>query len=242
MSAVSGCYRCRTRLIGRSVEGRPLRVHVRIVDGLSPTIIFGGFHGDEPKSVRLANKLVEWLTAKEHLRRPGSFVVVPIVNPDGYARRRRRNARGVDLNRNFPTSNWERGQRRSRLFGGNRPASEPEARAVIRLIERYEPSRIVTIHSIDQHRQCNNYDGPAKALAQGMARRNGYPVVASIGYPTPGSFGNWAGVERRIPIVTLELPSHHSVKRCLEENHRALLFAIFGKGGQSTRGRRPHSV
>jgi protein MpaA len=56
-----------------------------------------------------------------------------------------------------------------------------------------------------------------------MERYNGYPVVTSMGYPTPGSFGTWAGIERNIPTVTLELPSHHSPKKCWEDNHRALL-------------------
>ena len=32
-----------------------------------------------------------------------------------------------------------------------------------------------------------------------------YPTESSIGYPTPGSFGTWAGVERDIPTITLEL-------------------------------------
>ena len=50
-----------------------------------------------------------------------------------------------------------------------------------------------------------------------------YPVTTSIGYSTPGSFGTWAGVERGIPTVTLELPSHHSAKRCWADNRRALL-------------------
>jgi len=60
-------------------------------------------------------------------------------------------------------------------------------------------------------------------LAEAIAACNGYPVTGSIGYPTPGSFGTWAGHELRIATVTLELPSHHSSRRCWEENRRALL-------------------
>lgn len=52
---------------------------------------------------------------------------------------------------------------------------------------------------------------------------NGYPVAATIGYPTPGSFGAWAGIELGIPVITLELPSHDSPKRCWEDNREALL-------------------
>jgi protein MpaA len=186
-------------------------------------MIFGGFHGDEPKSVFVANCLIELLSTSPASAGKATWIIVPLVNPDGYERRKRRNARGVDINRNFPTRNRQSGSRRSRMFGGPLPASEPETRAVMRIIERYQPDRIVTIHSIGLARFCNNYDGPARAIANAMSRRNGYPVTVNIGYPTPGSFGTWAGVERRIPVVTLELPSTASPQRCWVDNRDALL-------------------
>jgi len=111
------------------------------------------------------------------------------------------------------------------MFGGTSPASEPETEAVMSVVKRFRPTRIVTIHSIGGDRHCNNYDGPGRALALAMRRHNRYPVTASIGYPTPGSFGAWAGVERNIATVTLELPSRHSPKRCWEDNLGALLSA-----------------
>ena len=185
-------------------------------------MVFGGFHGDEPKSAFVATRLIE-LLSKSPAAGGDSWIIVPIVNPDGYERRKRRNARGVDINRNFPTHNWAPGSPRRRMYGGPWPASEPETRTVIRLIERWRPDRIVTVHSIGRDRFCNNYDGPARALAAKMSRHNGYPVTATIGYPTPGSFGTWAGAERRIPVITLELRSTDSPKRCWADNREALL-------------------
>lgn len=186
--------------------------------------ICGGFHGDEPKSVFVARRLVEFLHDDSSRAHTARWLVVPVVNPDGYDRRKRRNAHGVDLNRNFPTKNWVRGSPRSRMFGGERPASEPETRAIIKAINRFRPQAIVSIHSISEGKECNNYDGPARRLAMAMSRRNGYPVRASMGYPTPGSFGAWAGVERHISTITLELPSRHSPKRCWEDNRAAILL------------------
>jgi protein MpaA len=226
-------------------------------------LIIAGVHGDEPKSVSLARRLLACmeqesndpdrsssdglskghgdlfqsrdrkgavLSVENRLRSGGArrslWTIIPTLNPDGYLRRRRRNARLVDLNRNFPTTDWTTGSPRSRMYGGTSPASEPETRALIRLIECLRPARIVSIHSINGGRFCNNYDGPAQALAETMARRNRYPVRAAIGYPTPGSLGTWAGVERGIPIVTLELPSSASPKACWEQNCLALLEAL----------------
>ncbi len=209
--------------VGTSVQGRLIEAHVLGRSTEKVLIVFGGFHGDEPKSVIVARRLVELLESEPALSRVMRWVVVPVVNPDGYEERKRRNANRVDINRNFPTRNWSATSKRSRMFGGDKPGSEPETRAVMTAVRRYRPVRIITIHSIGRGRECNNYDGPGKTAAAAMGRVNGYPVTASIGYPTPGSFGNWAGVERNIPIVTLELPSRHSPKRCWEDNRQALL-------------------
>ena len=99
----------------------------------------------------------------------------------------------------------------------------PETRTVIRVVEKFRPDAIITVHSINRNRFCNNFDGPGRELAQRLSKSNKYPVTSTIGYPTPGSFGTWAGVERGIPTITLELPSHISAKRCWEDNREAML-------------------
>ena len=218
------------QLAGRSVQGRPIRLYrapagpqkaVRRFDAL----VLGGIHGDEPKSVYVLERLLAELASADALAglpAAAAWGVVPLVNPDGYERRRRRNARGVDLNRNFPTRDWSPGRPHRRYYGGPRPLSEPESRAIARLIARYRPARVLSVHSISDHQYCNNYDGPAGAWARRLGRCNGYPVTPSIGYPTPGSFGTWLGIEERVPVITLELPSHHSRERCYRDNRRAL--------------------
>ena len=210
-------------LLAKSVEGRVIEAYVRRGPARNTTLILGGIHGDEPKGVLVARRLIDLLEADRRTATNVRWVIIPTVNPDGYERRKRRNARLVDINRNFPTGNWERGPRRSRMFGGDAPGTEPETKAVIKAVERYRPQRIIALHSISDGLHCNNYDGPGRAMAMQMKRRNGYPVRGWIGYPTPGSLGTWAGHERDIPTITLELPAQHSPKRCWEDNYRALL-------------------
>ena len=44
----------------------------------------------------------------------------------------------------------------------------------------------------------------ALPIAREMSRHNGYPLLADVGYPTPGSLGRHASRILGIPIVTLE--------------------------------------
>ncbi|HNQ23159.1 MAG TPA: M14 family murein peptide amidase A [Phycisphaerae bacterium] len=214
--------------VGTSVLGEPIRAYVIAPGGRTDALIMGGCHGDEPKSVYVVQQLIAEISEGRAEPPPQGCVLLPVVNPDGYTIRRRRNAHGVDINRNFPTANWAPGRPRSRMFGGEAPQSEPETRAVMEVVQRFRPRRIVSVHSIDRQRQCNNYDGPAEDWAALLAAHNGYPVTGSIGYATPGSFGTWSGVEQGIPTVTLELPSHHSPQRCWYDNREALLAFLTG--------------
>ncbi len=214
----------RTIELGRSVKGVPLTLEV-FGDGPDRILIFGGIHGSEPTSAALATKLADHLRVNWDLFAGKTIAILAEANPDGLARRSRTNANGVDLNRNFPAKNWRRSRRGGRQYGST-PASEPESRAVIQAVELVRPHRIVAIHSIRRGRHCNNFDGPALGLARSMANFNGYPVKATMGYPTPGSFGSWAGVDRRLPTITLELPNHLSGRQCWSDNADALLALL----------------
>jgi protein MpaA len=93
-------------------------------------------------------------------------------------------------------------------------------------VERLKPDRIVAIHSIARGRHCNNFDGDGEDLAFLMAAHNRYRATSTIGYPTPGSFGNWAGIDHGIPTITLELPRDADAATCWRENRDALLAFI----------------
>ncbi len=210
--------------IGRSVEGTTLVMDV-FGTGSERLLIFGGIHGNEPTSATVAHDLIDYLAANPEAYLGRRVGVIPEVNPDGLARGTRSNVRGVDLNRNFPAENWKRSAGSANRHG-ERPASEPETRALLRAIEYLQPERIVSIHSIGRGRHCNNFDGPARYWAELMAEQNGYVVAESMGYPTPGSFGSWAGVDRLIPTITLELPRELDAETTWQENRTALLAFI----------------
>jgi protein MpaA len=212
--------RGRRVVLGKSVAGAPLEMFV-FGDGRPVLLIFAGIHGNEPSSVFVAQRLLETLRAEPTYCARRTVAVLPNVNPDAHEKRRRTNLNRVDLNRNFPASNFKP----HRLYG-SKPASQPETRAIIRAVESLRPDAIVSIHAIGRGRQCNNYDGPARELAGLLGRYNGYPVREHIGYSTPGSFGTWAGKDLGIPTITLELPRGRRAPRIWERNRPALLALL----------------
>lgn len=189
--------------------------------GESTTLVLAAMHGDEQNAFHIAVKLADTLHAYPKLIN-SRVVIVPVVNPDGLMDRQRTNANKVDINRNFPTENWRPVYDKDKYNPGFDAGSEKETRTVIGLINQYNPDKIIAIHA-DLH--LINYDGPAEQLAEGMAKYNGYKVEKSIGYPTPGSLGNFAGVELKIPTITLELPDNRP-EDAWEQNFEALIQAI----------------
>ena len=188
----------------------------------SPTIfILGGIHGDETTSVDLTTNLMALLQEHPEYCEGKRIAILRVANPDGYGAKRRVNAHGVDLNRNFPASNYKNSRRY-----GKESASEPEARALLAALDQLEPALIISIHSIDKGRECNNYDGPAEQVAKRMSEHNHYPVAPTIGYPTPGSMGTYCGIDRKIPMITLELPRGVSGEESWNRNRDALIAAI----------------
>ena len=215
----------RTVALGTSVNGEPITMHV-FGDGAEVTLIFCAIHGDETAAAFVGRKLLDECHTMVAELAGASVALVPVANPDGVAAGTRTNANGVDCNRNFPASNWKRRPGFLRSNPGKSPASEPETLAIMKAVELTKPARIVSVHS---GLRCNNYDGPAADLAALMASHNGYPVKSSVGYPTPGSFGSWAGIDLGIPVLTLELPRHPDGEKAWAEN-RAGLLAVIGAG------------
>lgn len=189
---------------GRSVLGLPLEVWRPT--GRCELLLFAGIHGEEPETTYALSRALRQLVDQ-----PAHAAVVLAANPDGLIRGTRANARGVDLNRNFPASNWRPDPVTSRstiedpsdvlLSPGAHAGSEPETQALIALIAELRPDAVIALHApLD----CID-DANASPLGARLAQRTGMPLVRDVGYPTPGSFGSW-GAEHGVPVITYEFP------------------------------------
>ncbi len=181
---------------GYSVQQRPIKYMV-LGQGSDVVLIIAAIHGNEYAGTSLVRRLAEHLRLRPELLNDRKIVLVPVVNPDGLKHNTRFNSNGVDLNRNFNAPN-----RQNSAYNGFVGLSEPESRAIVRIVQRYKPNRIVTIH---QPLNCIDYDGPGQAIADHMAMYSDLPVK-KLG-ARPGSLGSYAGEVLGTPIITVELPS-----------------------------------
>ena len=187
-------------------------------------LIIAGQHGDEADGTHLLSRALRLLPVGEL-----KCAVVLSANPDGVLRGTRGNARGVDLNRNFPTQCWASQQVKHKwspyspqgvqLNTGASPSSEPETKALLSLVAELNPTWIISIHS---PLACVD-DVSKSVLGQWIAEQMHLPLVDSIGYATPGSFGQWCK-EQEQPLITLELPD--GLYHMDSEKHLMTLYSL----------------
>lgn len=138
----AGTQAATTTIIGRSVRGRAIYAY-RIGNPLSTRkrVVIGQMHGNERAGYDAARYLVA-------TSRPTTIDlwVVPTVNPDGLAAGTRKNARGVDLNRNFPTAWAAVYPPSSGYYQGPYPRSEPETRAIYDFLWTVRPHEVTSLH------------------------------------------------------------------------------------------------
>jgi protein MpaA len=208
------------RVIGRSVRGRAIVAwHLGEPDAprVRTVVLISTMHGNEPDTRRILESLRDGRPV-----RGVDLWLLPTYNPDGLARGTRKNAHGVDLNRNFPyrwadlDGNYE---------SGPRPSSEPETRAVQRFLRTVRPDRILSFHQ-----PLNGVDTDTKlpAFARRVADELNLPRRSlTCGGVCHGTMTGWYNHRFRGAALTVEYGAHPSRRRMARVAPRQVL-AIFG--------------
>lgn len=220
---IDPCPKTAWNIGGFSIQGRPL-LYTILGDpqAKNTTLIFSMVHGDEITPLFIGLELVEWLK-KNSASIPGTRIILaPLVNPDSFLRRprTRTNARGVDVNRNLPTDDWnamalkawkKQFNSNPRRYPGISANSEPETQFQVDLIKKFQPQKVLSIHA---PLNMMDYDGPntltlarfpKEYINECIKLQKRLKAVHSGFFP--GSLGNYAGQMFGIPTLTLELPS-----------------------------------
>lgn len=169
------------------------------------------------------------------------LLVVPCVNPDGVeislngagmaceyeelvtkvsggdTSRWQANARGVDINHNFPAG-WEELHKMEQeagiigpaptRYGGPEAASEPETRAMIDICKERAFRHALAFHSQGEEiywKYGDNTPKDARLMAEIMAKSSGYSLAEPQGLAVGGGFKDWFIEEFRKPAFTIEI-------------------------------------
>lgn len=200
----SACKRVEQLTLCQSVSNTPIYHYDKIGKSEKPKKIlaFSLIHGDETPAGSVGRF---WMERLEEIDPRNTWRVIPILNPDGVKAKTRYNANKIDLNRNFPTKDWDElaekywrlhSQASPRRFPGNKAASEPEVSCALKHIEEFKPDFIISIHT---PLNVLDFDGPKVSPP-----KFSYLPWKSLGH-FPGSLGRYMWFERQVPVLTMEL-------------------------------------
>lgn len=210
----------KSNVIGFSTSGRPIEVYT-FGQGEKQLMIVAGINGGyEWNTIALADQLITYINDHpEAIPSDVTLYILRDLNPDGDARSHdidgRVNARGVDLNRNFPV-NWAPTWGRSGCYdsspttSGSGPASEPETRILMRFITSHKIQALISYHSaaLGIFPGGDPWDENSKRLAQAIANVTTYPYPPiNTGCVYTGTLADYA-VSQGIAAVDMELTNH----------------------------------
>jgi protein MpaA len=184
--------------IGQSVQGRPILAAERGTAGATPVLVIGVIHGDEQAGMAILDRLSTLPVP------PGiDLWLVTTMNPDGQAVPQRGNARGVDLNRNFPDGWGPIGAPGDGQYAGTGPASEPETEAIVDLVQEIQPQLTIFYHQ-DLNRLSPG-SGLEGRLKERYAAMTGLPIERITGGTYTGVAATWIRGATGDPAFIVEL-------------------------------------
>jgi predicted deacylase len=208
------CYTVGT--IGYSGRGKPISAYY-FGNGGSTVLYTGAIHGNEYSSSYILKDWINELEARATEIPAGrQIVVVPTLNPDGFASGTRNNAVNVNLNRNFDVSDWKADINDTngtvKGGGGSAPMSEPETKAIANLSRQLHPRLVLSYHAIGSVAIGNQAGDSAQLAAQYanmVGYRNGTGSSSEVfDYEITGTYDDWLAEKMGVPSMVIELGSY----------------------------------
>lgn len=192
-----------------STQRRPLQT---LTVGTGPQRVFltSNLSGNDPDSVRVADALARQLTAPRDSKSDATVLLLRTPNPDGLAERISTNARGVDLNRNFPSARFTATPTRQT---GPYAASEAETRGLLRLLAEFKPLRVIHIRAGRGTRGVLFASASAVSDIASVIDKSRFEVRPFDGDFKAGSLEEFAAHRLKAEVIVCELPRSLDTQR-----------------------------
>ncbi|REJ71023.1 MAG: hypothetical protein DWQ29_24445 [Planctomycetota bacterium] len=206
----------------RSTQGRPIQT-MQIGDGSVSVLVTASLAGDDPPSVETIDYLARLLASDPAYASGLKVTLVRNPNPDALAEHLSVNARGVDINRNFPSARFTAAPT-SRT--GPRPASEAETRALLRILGDERPQRVIHVRSKIQRRCLITTTDASISQFANLRQSANCDLTSFQGVYKAGSLEEFTTARLKADMVTIDIPAEEP--NASSERGRLLLAAIHG--------------
>lgn len=267
--------------IGKSVEGRDIWAlkisdypNMRELD--EPTTLFNSMHhAREVMTPEISMDIIDYLlknygndSQATNWVNTFEIWVVPMLNVDGNNkvwegsnmwRKNTRGGYGVDLNRNYPF-NWDScngssSSKRSDTYRGPEPASEPETKALMGLVEKIKPVFDISYHSYSRlvlyPFGCRGEHTGTASVVTKVGKELGELLNYKAGtpwellYSADGGDIDWMYGEHQVIPFVIELnsrmqgfqPNYSTTRdKTVEKNRKGWMHLLNRLGGPGVRG------
>ncbi len=235
--AVEGFANAETINIGSSVEGQAIQAF-RLGNGHRSVVLIGAIHGNEKNSAVLTRDLGNYFAANLNLLPPDtSLYLIPILNLDGFRAGTRYNAHGVDLNRNWPSHDWQSntddGTGLKVGAGGSAPFSEPETAALAAWLLKLRDQTNGKLKVLFYHAA---YPPAGLVLSGSVGETVTRPIAAILGYKMAGEEGwtaypvtgmaiQWCA-DQAIGCFEIELPNRANLAEEKTKLHAMAVLSV----------------
>lgn len=214
---------CEWKVVGKSTQGLPMHT-VHLGEGGTRTLVIAGFNGEDRTAVRWLELLVDELARRPDLLKNHEFVFFRAANPDGLMQFRKENARGVAINRNFPSRRYRPSLDTPRH---TTPAGEVETRVILDTLYSFRPRRVIHLASTTGHSQVL-YNRLAKNVALELERAANIKLAPLDSDLYPGSIEDFSEGTLEAAVLSLRLSVGNDWNQAWNALHKHVLNAVAG--------------
>ena len=212
------------KVIGKTTEGRPL--HTRRFGNNGPrTLIVAGLDGEDRIAVRWIDLLADELARRPELYQSGEVLVFRAGNPDGLMKKMSENARGVLINRNFPSRRY---RPLPDMSSGAGPATEPETRALLDNLYTFHPRRVIHLTATTARTQAA-YNRSAREIAGELQRAYSLDIQPLDIERYPGSLEDFADGTLEAGVLSIQLNVGNDWQQIWSKHQPTILTAVTGR-------------